>query len=985
MLWKPTLPLWVLLLALSSGLAQPANDNCAGATFLQDATDWCSGPGAFSSIGANSSGSLQAGCLSGPFLDVWFSFVPQATDVTITIIGNSIGGGPALMLPEIALFEGNCGALQLVACEPAPPFGNANELSFSGLSLGVTHYILVQGKNGGTGNFQLCINNYNAPVEPSSDCPDAAILCNKDPFVVQQVLGPGNDPTEANDAECLNGFGVNVESFSTWFVWTAGNDGALTFSLTPLNPPDDLDFVVYEFPNGPGNCAGKIPLRCMASSCQGPTGLSLSSTDVSEPPNCLLPTQDNFLAALQMEAGKTYGLMVNNFSTTQIGFEIEFGGTGEFAGPEAAIGSSLQGPACIGEPVSFFDATSFPLGSIVGWAWEFGPGASPANAFTAGPHQVTYNSPGTKPVLLRLTTAEGCVVSVVEAIEVVCCNGQFQASADISQVDCPGAGNGAISLSVSNPNAPYTYNWSNGLSGAGINNLSPGDYSVTISDAAGCDTLMAFTITAPPAFSFDTTLVRPTCNGGLDGAITLGVSGGTPPYAFSWQGGPFGTGNSQENLPVGVYNILMRDANDCEVSFVIPLQELELELDPTVEAVRPPVCNGDANASIQVSISNGLPPYQYDFNDGNGFVGAGSLSGLPAGMYQVDVVDANLCRGSFSFTAEDPPLLTLGFQETPISCFGQADGEISAVPAGGVGGFTFRWNTGSTSATLGQLGAGSYTLTLTDAGGCSLESAYELAQPEPIALRIEAQENVICFGEATGSLVLSAMGGAPPYAFSLDGLSFQSTPAFGSLPAGSYQAVVEDSRGCASALDAVISEPPPLLVDAGERQVVILGYEARLRAVPNNPDVTFQWSPAESLDCADCPSPVALPLRNTVYVVQIEDASGCRAADSVEVAISSERPVFVPNAFSPNDDGRNDLFTAYGGPGLLGIVSVKIYNRWGGLAYEQENLSAGNPVIAWDGRAGNQDAPPGVYTYVFELEFIDGQRLFISGDISLIR
>ncbi|MCB0571071.1 MAG: gliding motility-associated C-terminal domain-containing protein, partial [Phaeodactylibacter sp.] len=965
MLWKPTLALWVLLFTLSAALAQPANDDCDSSTFLPDATDWCSGLGAFTTVGATSSPGLPGGCLSGAFLDAWFSFIPLATDVTITIIGSSGAGGAGLQLPEIALYEGACGALQLVACEPAPAFGNANELTFSGLSLGVIHYIRVQGKNGGTGNFQLCINTYNAPVEPSSDCPEAAILCNKDPFVVQQVLGPGNDPTEANDADCLNGFGVNVESYSTWFVWTAGNDGPLTFTLTPINAPDDLDFVVYEFPNGPGDCTGKIPLRCMASSCQGPTGLNLSSTDVSEPPNCLLPTQDNFLSALQMETGKTYGLMVNNFSTTQIGFEIEFGGTGEFAGPQAMIGHNMTEPGCINEPVTFFDATSFPLGAIVGWEWEFGPGATPANAFTAGPHQVSYNSPGVKPVLLRLTTANGCVVSVVETVEIICCDGQYQAIADISQADCPGAANGSISLSVSNPNGPYTFEWSNSGAGPGISNLAPGDYSVTISDAAGCDTTMAFTITEPPAFSFDTTTVMPTCNGGMDGVITFDVSGGTQPYAFSWQGGPFIPDNSMAGLQVGIYDIMLRDANGCEVSFEIPLQELELELDPTVDAVFPPVCNGDANASIQLTISNGLPPYQYDFHDGNGFVGANSLSGLGAGQYQVDVLDANLCQGNFSFEVADPAELTLGLEEMPISCFGEADGVLSAMPEGGTGSYAFRWSTGSTGGSIDGLAAGEYTVTITDASGCSLSQSYVLGQPDPVGLVAGKIENVICHGEATGSITLEASGGALPYSFSLDGTNFQPGAIFTSLPAGSYEAVVEDSRGCRTSLATAIAEPPPLQVDAGERQVVILGYEARLRAIPNNPDVSFEWAPAAGLDCADCPSPTTLPLRNTVYVVEVKDSSGCTARDSVEVAISDDRPVYIPNAFSPNDDGRNDVFTAYGGPGMRGILSLKVYNRWGGLSYEQQNLSVDNPVVAWDGRAGDELAPPGVYTYVF--------------------
>jgi gliding motility-associated-like protein len=981
---RSILPILGLLLAGQAAWAQPVNDDCLGAIPIANPTAWCSGAGAFTSIGATAPGLPQAGCLSGAFADVWFSFVPEAGSITVTVIGNNGLGGAGLLLPEIALFAGPCDDLQPVACRPAPVFGNVNSLSFNALVLGQPYYILVQGRNGITGPFQLCLHNYSLPTSPSSDCPEAALLCDKSPFVVQQLIGAGNDPTEANDASCLNSFGVNVESNSTWFVWTAGSSGSLTFTLTPLNPPDDLDFVVYEYPNGPGNCAEKIPLRCMASSCQGPTGLNESSTDLSEPPNCNPAIQDNFLAALQMEEGKTYGVMVNNFSSTGMGFLFEFGGSGEFAGPQAAFAAS-PAEACIGQAVTFADASTIAIGSIVSWEWGFGADASPASALGPGPHQVAYTRPGSKLAQLKLTTAQGCIVTAIQSLEVSCCARQYQAEVSVLPPNCPGSADAAISLEMMQPPGPYAFNWSNGATGAANSGLAPGTYSLTVSEALGCDTVYTFLVEDLPPFAFDTVIVMPTCNGGMDGQIGLLASGGTPPYQFSFQGGPFGLGATFTSLPVGDYAIRLQDSNGCEQVLSIPLRELVLELDPVVQAVTPPACFGLADGAIQVEISNGLPPYQYDFNDGQGYVDASSLANLPAGLYQVDVRDANLCRGRFSFALEDPPLLAVTFAESPISCHGLADGGLAAWAEGGTGDYRYAWSTGSTAAEIDQLAAGAYALSLEDAAGCRLVAAYSLGQPAALQPRLTAAIPPPCAGAADGRLTVGMAGGTRPYSYRLDGGASQPDSTFAGLPAGAYLLTVRDSAGCEAILMATIDDPPALQVDAGERQVVILGYEALLRAQPNWPVVSYQWSPAEGLSCSDCPAPSARPLRNTLYTVEVVDEDGCRAVDSVEVAISPERPLYIPNAFSPNEDGRNDVFTAYGGPGLRRIVSLKVFDRWGGLAFERQNLGDASAVLAWNGQIQSRPAPPGVYAFLLEAEFIDGQRRHFSGEVVLIR
>ncbi len=960
--------------------AQPGNDGCAGAFLLEDVSDWCSEASAFSNQGASGSGVPPASCFSGPQADVWFSFTPFAADVTITIIGST--GINLLEAPEIALYQGGCDGLQEVACVSGISQSNVNSLHAGGLSLGLPYYIRIQSAPGNNGAFQLCINNYNPPEEPSSDCPEAAILCSKEAFVVQKLIGPGNDPEEANDAGCLNGFATNVEWHSAWFVWTAGSSGPLTFTLTPLNPPDDLDFVVYEFPNGPGDCADKIVLRCMASSCDGPTGLAESSVDFSEPPNCNDPSQDNFLAAIFMEEGKTYGIMVNNFSSTGIGFEMEFGGSGQFAGPDAAIGASTAGPVCLGETITLRDASTYPGGNIVGWEWSFGPGASIAGAQTPGPHGLSWNTPGAKPALLRLLSNQGCIVSTVRMIEVVCCNAGYEAQADISHLECPEGNNGAISVQASSFNPPYGYSWSSGQNTSTIDGLAAGTYMLTITDALGCDTMLSLEVESPPPFSIDTAVTLPACNGGTDGAIALSVSGATPSYLFSWDGGAFQPEGTYSGLPAGDYEAVIRDSRGCERRFTITLRELELEFDIYIT---PPSCHDSEDASLTIRPLNGQPPYAFNLNDGSGWVNTNSWQGLGAGVYSVGVRDANQCQANFSLAIESPLPLSVSLSATELSCYGATDGGVEASAEGGNGSYAFLWNTGSTAAALRELGAGTYEVTVTDGNGCTIRDAVTLYQPAALALALESINPARCHGEASGSLEASASGGRPPYEFSLDGQIFQGVPRFDNLPAGNYTLSVRDSEGCRLNRNVSVGEPPPLQVEAGGAIEVELGYDVQLQALANGNALAYSWQPAEGLSCTDCSSPVLMPLRSGWYTVRAEDENGCVAVDSVRVSLSEERPVYIPNAFSPNGDGRNDHFAAHPGPGGRQVTSLKVFNRWGALVFAQENLSSGIPVLQWDGMFRNQPAPSGVYTYVIEVEFIDGSRSRYSGSVSLTR
>lgn len=987
--------------------AQLSNDNCTNPIVIPDPSNYCSKAGEYTNIGATPSGYGAASCFSNAGNDVWFSFVARASDINITIKGNLkvVGEGGTMARPEAALYFGTCGGtINELECDSDA--SNKGFISFyqGGLIIGATYYIRVQGRSNGVGTFQICTINYNPPKEPSGDCPTASILCDKSPFVVQAVTGAGLDSKEADGAQCFsNGStGVsNIEMNSTWFAWTCEQTGTLTFKLTPLKITDDLDFIVYELPNGVKNCSGKVILRCMAAGslpfeyptpCSGPTGLSLTATDLSETAGCDkdLP-KDNFVKALDMVAGKSYAVMINNFTSTGTGFAMEFGGTGTFVGPKANMKiTSPSTKACATDTLIFEDASTFALGSIVDWSWSFGVGAIPLSAKGKGPHKVAFNNPGIKSIALTVTTERGCLTTIVQNYLVEgCCDtkNKINTTSAITNLKCFEIPIGAISVSViTNPLLTTSYTWNTGSTTNSLNSLAAGDFSVTVSNNI-CDTVLTYKVTQPSEIVIDTIITKPTCNGGIDGAIQLSVKGGTTPYKYVWFNG--NTTDKVSNLPVGNYAVTLTDNNGCTRFLNIPLRELELILDPVVQAITSPSCNGFKNGKIVVSIANGRPPYQYDFNDGKGFVSANILDNIGAGNYIVDVLDANGCRGKFNFAVAEPTPLVLDLDTTNVSCFGLKDGSLEAFISGGVGNYVLKWSNGITGLSNPDLPAGAYTVTATDGNGCIIRATGTITQPPQLFLAVTDVKNVICFGGNNGSISILGSGGTPGYKYSLNNGTYQTDTTFKNLLAGNYTLTVQDSLGCRTTVTARIFEPEQLVADAGRDTTVELGYAVWLKATytPKNRIVTFDWSPKDLIEncLGTCQRVEVAPLKSTYFIVTVTDQSGCIATDKVLVNVTKTRPVYIPNAISPNHDGNNDKFTVYSNISAKNIKIMKIFNRWGSLVFEAKDFPPNEERFGWDGYFNGRELPPDVFAYYIELEFIDGEVVPYKGDITIIK
>ena len=163
-----------------------------------------------------------------------------------------------------------------------------------------------------------------------------------------------------------------------------------------------------------------------------------------------------------------------------------------------------------------------------------------------------------------------------------------------------------------------------------------------------------------------------------------------------------------------------------------------------------------------------------------------------------------------------------------------------------------------------------------------------------------------------------------------------------------------------------------------------LGEQVRLDLTHNVPLDTHIWAARPGLSCYGCPEPDARPLRTTTYVLTVTALGGCTDVDSVTVRVNDRRNVYVPNSFSPNDDGENDRFTVYAGPEVLTVRKLRVYSRWGELVFDGTDLPPNEERAGWNGRFRGRDLSPSVFVWFAEVEFIDGVLAVYEGSVTLV-
>jgi gliding motility-associated-like protein len=508
--------------------AQVLNDECRFATPLPLFDNYCSEDGEFTNVGATADPEpMTASCLGVTYTNgVWFSFTPRKPAVLIKLYESGSGPQNTIRDANILIFS-DCGSY--LNCSKGNT-GNTVEFVQTNLTIGKVYYILITSVEGGEGRFRLCVDNIIQPASPESDCNKGVILCSKDPFNVEFVVGTGVVRNEIESGNCLFGNFPNVdpETASTWYRWTCENAGSLTFTLTPNNfinrniVTTDLDFALYEMPGGIDDCANKKLLRCVAAGedggtplsawadCNGPTGLREGETDLSERNGCKLNNQNNngFVAPINMEVGKSYVLIINNFTQNRNGFAIEFGGTGTFLGPKPDFEINANQAFECDKSVVFTNKSTSETDPIINYTWNFGDRAVPDRASGLGPFDVTYQSFGDKIAALTVESSRGCTVTKILDFYVdACCKDTSTLALNAIVVDlkCFEIPEGLI-LAQGLRGAPeYNYSLDGGpyRPNPQYGNLAAGTYDLAVQDIKGCKDTVEVIINQPPPIIVD--------------------------------------------------------------------------------------------------------------------------------------------------------------------------------------------------------------------------------------------------------------------------------------------------------------------------------------------------------------------------------------------------------------------------------------------------------------------------------------------------
>lgn len=328
-----------------------------------------------------------------------------------------------------------------------------------------------------------------------------------------------------------------------------------------------------------------------------------------------------------------------------------------------------------------------------------------------------------------------------------------------------------------------------------FNGQSPvGNWTLRVGDNAAADPLCvraySVQVTAGTALSSSiTSQTNVACHGQSTGSLTAQGSNGTAPYSYTWSNG--GTTATISGLAAGTYTVTVTDSNNCPSSTSsATIMQPASAISSTLTAVNT-TCNGGSNGAVTTLTTGGTPSYTWSWS--TGYVGT-PLTGVAAGTYTVTITDANGCTYSNSATVSQPSALTASTSITSaLDCNGDTDGQVTASPSGGTAGYSYIWNTGETNATETNLGAGTYSVTITDANGCTDSASVTLTEPTALVASVTLDSGETCPGQNDGGLTAVGSGGTTAYTYAWN---TGATSVSVNVASGTYSVTITDANGC---------------------------------------------------------------------------------------------------------------------------------------------------------------------------------------------
>lgn len=439
---------------------------------------------------------------------------------------------------------------------------------------------------------------------------------------------------------------------------------------------------------------------------------------------------------------------------------------------------------------------------------------------------------------------------------------------------CFGSNNGSATVVASGGTGPYTFLWSNGATTANINNLTAGNYNVTIKDTNQCAINNSITIAQPAVLNIQFTTTNVTC-GGTDGAAAATVTGGVAPYTYLWSNGV--TTSSINNLSAGTYTVSVKDVNQCSITGSFSIRQ-PVNLSLSI-AKRDVTCYGNSDGTAATSVSGGVQPYTYQWSNGTT---TSALGDVAAGTYNVIIKDANQCSVTGTAIVTQPAMFGLTLTATNVSCFGAGDGTATIQATGGTVPYTYHWNNGATSQTVTGLSPATRFLVVyvSDANGCAspYTGTNSIVITEPAELKaVMSSANVPCFGGVNGSATATISGGTLPYTY------LWSTGAVTSsinAAEGTYTVVIKDANQCTTAGTAIITAPSaPLSFTVSATMVNCFGGNnatGHVTAFGGTAPYTYLWSNGTATS-------IAGNLIAGIYTFTVTDINNCSTTGSINI------------------------------------------------------------------------------------------------------
>jgi hypothetical protein len=453
----------------------------------------------------------------------------------------------------------------------------------------------------------------------------------------------------------------------------------------------------------------------------------------------------------------------------------------------------------------------------------------------------------------------------------------------------------------------------------------------------------------------------------------------------------------------GIYQDKLKTIHGCDSLLTITLNEVICKIKSKTQ-IKNVVCNGEKNGNIKFSVSSGTPPFTYNWQEinnptisGNGNITTlntfETLNNLSVGNYFITINDTFGNKNIIQELVNQPDTISINattsaFGQYQVSCFGDKNGKINVTAKGGTTPYEYLWQNAATNNSIENLSTGLYELTVTDKAGCLAKKTFSLTSPSAITYDA-VFKNPNCDGLNTGKVLISNLkGGQSPYTYLLNNQVVTDTILLKKLSEGNYELGIKDANGCVSLLKpkGTLVTPKIPIISLGETKSIKLGESVYITISSNVKMDSIIWAKIAGLSCYDCPEPLATPVWSNIYEVKVVSEDGCATKGTIQILVDKNHKIYVPNVFSPgNLDGINDGLTVFAPPSVAKIKSFSIFDRWGNLIFKNTNFLPNDPLQGWDGYYKGVIQNPSVFTWVAEIEFLDGAISFFAGDVMSVK